>query len=367
LTVSVPSTGADPDGSNRASGPEVDEKRFVFNLVWTEGAFEYLGLFTMSLLANSGARFRFVSNGCELGEIESMESFATHHAGRITDVIVVATGETLRHGDALDEVRERRDDGSHFCFVDPDILATDPFVGDFARALETHQAVTSGRELWADDNVVPHGHLGLNGEYFFRSDGYIYGSPHFAMYDTAALDAVTTRWDVGFGSGGGDEVMRRRLRDAGHDYLFFDTGKVVNILLQEQGHRLHHMEHDHLVHVGGLLHYLWAPRVEGDDGELEVDWATWGESTARHAVARYTAHTLRNLLNGLPAPDPPDDGSALGMKLSTARDTVTAVVETHGENWLEIIGRRPGPERAARSSYHALKRAAPRRQPRPRP
>jgi hypothetical protein len=360
------STAAIPNESNRSCGPGADDERFIFNLVWTEGAFEYLGLFTMSLLANSGARFRFVANGCDLGEVDRMERFATHHPGRITDVMIVATGETLRHGDALDEVRDHRDDGAFFCFVDPDILATNPFLGDFARVLETHDAVTSGRELWADDNVVPEGHLGLNGEYFFRSDGYVYGSPHFAMYDAAALDEVTARWEVGFGSGGGDDALRQRLRDAGHDFLFFDTGKVVNILMQEQGHRLHHMEHEQLVHVGGLLHYLWAPRVEGDDGEVEVDWASWGDSTARHEVARYAAHALRNLLNGLPAPDLSSDSAALRAKLSTVRDTITELVAAYGEDWLDIIGRRPGPERAAASSYHALKRAAPRRRPRPR-
>ncbi len=265
-------------------------ERFVFNLVWTEGAFEYLGLFTVSLLAHSGARFRFVANGCRPDEVESMERFAARHAGRITDVLVVATGQTLRHGDALDETRDQRDDGTCFCFIDPDILATGAFLDDFEGALDSCAAVTSGRELWSDHNVVPEAHPGLNGEYFFRSDGYVYGSPHFAMYDAAALDETVERWGVGFGNGGQiNDALRERLRAAGHGYLLYDTAKLVNILLQEDGHRLHHMEHDHLLHIGGLLHYLWAPRVEADGGEIQVDWASWGDMTARHEVARYTA------------------------------------------------------------------------------
>ena len=349
---------------SRNGGRSVGGEQFVFNLVWTEGAFEYLGLFTLTLLAHSGARFRFVCNGCQPDEIERMERFANLHPDRIADIVVVSADDTLRHGDALDEVRERCDDGDHFCLIDPDILATGEFLGEFASAMASHAAVTSGRELWSDDNVLPEGHPGLNGEYFHRADGYLYGSPHFAIYDAAALGDTIERWGVGFGEGGSglSQATRQVLRSGGHDYLLYDTGKLVNILLQEDGHTITHSEHDDLVHVGGLLHYLWAPRVAAADGTRTVDWANWRGMTARHEVARYTAAVLRELLAGRPAPTIPQHASeAMVPRLELVRTTMSDVVARHGEGWLETIGRGPGPESAASTSYNAMRRMAPAR------
>ena len=356
--MTIPSHNAPPD---RGSVHPAD---LVFNLVWTEGAFEYLGLFTISVLACDDVRFRFVANGCAPEELELMERFAERYPARVVDLLVVATEETLRHGDALDEVLQRRDDGRHFCFMDPDIMATGEFSSAFASLAVCNEAVTSGRELWSDDNVLPEGHPGLNGEYFFRSDGYVYGSPHFAVYDAAALAETVQRWNVGFGEGGNGLApeTRERLAAAGHGYLLYDTGKLVNILLQEDGGRLEHMEHPDLIHVGGLLHYLWAPRVTGDDGEQQVDWANWRGMSTRHEVARYTAAALRELLAGRPVPSIPDAASnEMTPRLERVRSEVTTLVDRFGDEWLEVVGRRPGPERAARTSYDAMRRMGPRR------
>ena len=149
--------------------------------------------------------------------------------------------------------------------------------------------MTSGKELWSDSNVLPEGHIGLNGEYFFRADGYVFGSPHFAIYDRQGLDATLERWGIGFASGSADLPPdgQALLEAKGLAYWMFDTAKLVNIMLQEDGHPLVHQEHDALVHVGGLLHYLWAPRVADADGEIDVDWARWANQGPRHQVARY--------------------------------------------------------------------------------
>jgi hypothetical protein len=42
-------------------------------------------------------------------------------------------------------------------------------------------AVTSGKEVWSDDNLVPPGHKGVAGEHFFGQDGFVFGSPHLAI------------------------------------------------------------------------------------------------------------------------------------------------------------------------------------------
>ncbi len=88
------------------------------------------------------------------------------------------------------------------------------------------------------------------------------------------------------------------MAEMGHEYLVYDTGKIVNALLQADGHRLVHRDLAQLVHIGGLSHYLSpAYHIELDDGEVAPEWARWG-ITDRYHVAKFTALTLKRLLEG---------------------------------------------------------------------
>jgi hypothetical protein len=284
------------------------DRSFVFNIVWTGSVFTYLRYFVASQIAQSDARFRFLGNGCPPEQLQLMERFAQQRPDRVIEVL--ETSPTMvNHGAALDSVRELRDDGEFFCFIDPDILARGPFVGAFAEALDGGCAgVTSGRGIWLDDDRVPPGHPGVAGEHFYSQDGYLFGSPHFAMYRRAPLDATIERWGVTFVSAGGDlsNVAKERLRAAGHDYFIYDTGKLVNIFLQEDGNRLCHFEHPELMHIGGVSHYL-APTgmIERDGDEPEPNWGTWRGMETRYEVARFTARVLRELTEGRAAPEVP--------------------------------------------------------------
>jgi hypothetical protein len=307
------------------------ESGFVFNIVWTGSVFPYLRYFVGSQLRHSDARFRFVANGCPPDQVRLMEQFAAVHAQQVIEVFV--TSESMeRHGTALDVVLQARDDGDYFCFVDPDIIAEAPFLGPFAAALDDGCAgVTSGKGIWTDDVTVPRGHPGIPGECFYSADGYLFGSPHFAMYRAAAVRATMARWDVGFGSGGGREIPERTrdaLAAAGHEYWLYDTGKMVNILLQEDGNRLCHFEHAALLHIGGLSHYLSPPEKGGEvlaaDEEPEQRWP-W--PAARLEVARYTASLLRALYEGQPAPEAPSGlESDLAGRLERVRRALITLI-----------------------------------------
>ena len=154
----------------------------VFNVVWTGEVFTYLRYFVCSILHHSGARMRFVANGCSAESIADMERFAAVHEA-VIEVIDVSPDEMVAHGVALDRVRSVRDDGEYFCLVDADIRACGPFLDTFLQLLSSHAAVTSGREVWNDDNVVPAGHGGVGGRHFFDADGFVFGSPHLAFYN----------------------------------------------------------------------------------------------------------------------------------------------------------------------------------------
>jgi hypothetical protein len=302
---------------------------FVFNVVWVASDFPYLRHLLASQLRHSDARFRFVANGCPPDQVRRMEEFATSAGGRVVEVLVSST-VIERHGAAIDAVLEARDDGDFFCFVDPDILAERPYLREFVDALDGGCAgVTSGKGVWTDDVVVPPGHPGVPGECFYDQEGYLFGSPHFAIYRRGPLLETVYRWGVGFASAGGDLTSdaKAALAAAGHGYWIYDTGKVVNILLQEDGHRLCHFEHPALLHIGGISHYLSTPigggrpRAAGEATDMGLPWPP-----ARLAVARYTAALLRALANDEAPPPPPSGLDAdLASRLERVRTAVTGL------------------------------------------
>ena len=55
---------------------------------------------------------------------------------RVVEVLDVSPDAMIAHGVALDRVRAIRDDGDHFCFIDPDICARGPFLGPFLAIVE---------------------------------------------------------------------------------------------------------------------------------------------------------------------------------------------------------------------------------------
>jgi len=307
----------------------IAESALVFNIVWTGTSFTYLRNFVASQIDRSGARFRFVANGCPPDQVALMEAYAAQRPDRVVEVFA-ACDDMEAHGVALDAVRRARDDGEWFCFADPDILATGPYLDEFAARLEHGcDAVTSGRGVWRDDDVLPEGQLGVSGEYFYAPDGFLFGSPHFALYRRAPLEATISRWDVSFASAGPGirADTKARLQERKRMYLLYDTGKLVNIFLQEDGARLCHVEHPNLVHIGGMSHYLSPPDAPGGSW----DDATWPWPVTRLEVARFTGAVLSALVAGRRPPAlPAEVDPNLATRLEGVRAQLIALFETYG-------------------------------------
>lgn len=314
----------------------VDESQVVFNVVWTGDVFDHLSTFVASQMAHSGARYRFLANACPPAQIDAMQAFASQRPGRVVEVLEVSTDRMVRHGDALDLVLRTRDDGELFALIDPDILARGSFLPLFLAQLADHDAVTSGKEVWSDHNIRPADHPGVNGEYFFDQDGFVFGSPHLAIYRRAAVEETVQRWGVGFSSAGNDipEAARDALRRMGRDYWIFDTAKIVNILLQAEGRSLCHVEHPDLLHIGGVSHFLAPPSSVPGHTPAWGEGADWGEKpgmAGRYAVARYTAQVIQELDAGRDAPEMPSDvDAALRSRLELVRSELIALIDEHG-------------------------------------
>jgi hypothetical protein len=307
----------------------------VFNIVVTGQVFWHLRFFVCSLVHNSDARFRFVANACAPETLTLLEEYAAAHPGRVVEILDVSSEVMVAHGVALDSVRRRRHDGELFCLVDPDIKARTTFLPSYLELLGTHSAVTSGRQVWVDDHVVPDTHLGfgLDGRHFFHPNGFVYGCPHFAMYRRAHLDETCARWGVGLGSAGPElsDAARSALASAGHLYQAYDTGKIVNILLQVDGRTLRHIDPDELIHVGGMSQFLSPDGAGAKGGEVETPrWAAFHGMEPRLVVTRFTAALLRSLIEETPPPDLPRclDG-AMAQRLVWVRDEIVDLVERY--------------------------------------
>ncbi len=309
---------------------------FVFNIVWTGRVFDYLRYFVASQIVQTNASFRFITNGCPPDQVALIRAFAQRRPDRVVEVFEV-TDKMQAHGVALDAAFDQRYDGDYFCFIDPDIMASGPFVHDFAVRLDDGCAgVSSGQGVWRDDSVLPEGQLGVSGEYFYAPDGYLFGSPHFAMYHRAPLEETRARWGIGFKSAGPDlsDEAKAHVVAIGRRYFLYDTGKLMNIFLQEDGNTLCHFEHPNLMHIGGLSHYLSPP--DGGGGAEEAGWSpdqtTWPWPVTRLEVARFTAAVLRNLDAGRPAPTLPSEvDPAVAPRLKMVRDALIMLVGTYRE------------------------------------
>ena len=307
----------------------------IFNAVFAGDTFWHLRYFVCSQIEQSDAQFRLVANTCSPETLTDLHEFAHRHADRVVEVLEVSPADTpmIGHGLALDAVLRVRDDGDHFCFIDPDIKALHPFLGEFRELLSKYDAVTSGKELWTDDNVLPPDHFGVGGRHFYDSNGFILGSPHFAMYDRATLDETCGRWSVGLGSYGPEvsETTRDHLAEAGHPYKVFDTGKMVNILFQLDGHTLWHFDHPDLLHIGGLSHFLDPGEPSGKGGEVVTpDWARYSGVQARLEVTRYTAAVLRSTIEQREVPPLPAGlEPAMLARLEVVRSEMIDLVERY--------------------------------------
>lgn len=322
------------------------ESDIVWNLVWTGGVYPYLRHFVFSLFDQTEARFRFIANNCTPSSVEQMTALSDA-TDRVVETVVLDVERMVPHGAALEPILRTRDDGDVFAFIDVDIKALRPFTVDFLRLLEQHDVVTSGVEVWTDENTLEEGGAGVGGRHFYDHDGFVYGSPHVALYDRDALVETMDRWKVGLHCGNHAEMPARtwtRIEEMGRDKMAYDTAKVVNILLQADGRSLVHEEHDALLHIGGLSHYLAPPEHDfardKTSGEFEGEpkWTRFQGIELRHEIARFTAATLKALTTG---GAPPAIGAGLEPSTEEKLRIVAAELETMvaaSRPWLELTG-----------------------------
>ena len=238
------------------------EDDFIFNVVFTPRTFRCLRYFLASLVVQSKVRFRIVANGCDADEILLMDRFMSMHATRVVEVLRLPVPRTVTHGEALTYAYDPRPSGKFFCFIDSDIKALRKWMDTLIGELAQCAAITSGTVAWGATYVAPAEARWLTGDDFFATDGFVFGSPHVALYERAAVDLVRGSWAVDFRGRPQSDLpvaTQAAIRSLGRGYEMYDTAKLINILLQLEGRCVRYVENDHLLHLGGISEYLANP------------------------------------------------------------------------------------------------------------
>ena len=307
--------------------PKAEE--LTFHLIFTPGSVQYTRLFTLSLLQWLPCSFRLVNNGCAPQEADLLERFSRNHSR--LDYVDPPFRKRLPHAAALNHLQQR-EASPYFCFMDSDIMAARPFLEDLLPLLPAHCALFSGRPVWLQKgrNIMPAGGQGgkrLKGYFSGTTNGFVAGTSFFAIYDNRILSDFIAQAGIGFQRYAWPAIPKEHrslLEKARLKFDRYDTGKVLNLLLQLHGRKLCYLEPPGLEHLGGLSSFtltrLPRPlktrfknalkktirRLAGTAEEPVKDDNRAAEGgTLRITVSRYFYEHLKALFENRPPPSLP--------------------------------------------------------------
>lgn len=245
---------SDEEAARSEARPPLREEDLLFNVVYVPGSFRYLGPFLDSMLRHSRVRARIVANGYDDDDLRAMRATQGRFEGRV-EVLPFSRDVRVEHAAVLNALAEVDADLEHFCFLDSDVLARGPWTAPFLEVMRSAVAVSSAHPSWDPDPRPPVQELGLRGHYVYGADGTLFGTSYLAIYRRRALDEVRGRWDVDFRLANHHELApatRARMEELDRHYLYYDTAKTINALLQLDGHRVAYVDDAPLVHIGSM-------------------------------------------------------------------------------------------------------------------
>ena len=236
----------------------IDAAQLTFHIIYTPGTVRYLLPFVTTLLRWSDCTFRLIANGCAEAEQKQLQDFC--HGRRRLEYLALPTPTMYRHGAALNEL-QRRNQSPYFCFMDSDILACGDFMATFAGSLGRYAGIFSGIPLHCteDDLMSRAEWSNVWGEQVLNPGGPIPGGSYFAIYDQRLITQLMRNTKVDFSAVRWPNLpspVRRKLTAIGFEKAAYDTGKVLNLLLQAEDHKVIFQHSAQLQHIGGIS--LWA-------------------------------------------------------------------------------------------------------------
>ena len=233
-----------------------------FHIIYTPHTVALLSRFLPTLLNESDCLFRLIANGCTAQEITHLRHLCQNN-DRL-EFLALPTARPLWHGPALNYL-QALNDTEYFCFMDSDIFATGPFLPTLMAELAQANACfscapiccTDNDALLTDDDPIVQGILNRT------STGLCLGGTYLAIYAQPTLRHFIRTTGIGFEPRYWAEIpaaYQEILLGLGLQRAWYDTGKVLNLLLHEQGQRLAWCEIPTLRHLGGISLSDWFPQ-----------------------------------------------------------------------------------------------------------
>ena len=234
----------------------------TFHVIYTPHTVALLSRFLPTLLNASDCLFRLIANGCTTQEITHLRHLCQNN-DRL-EFLVLPTARPLWHGPALNYL-QALNDTEYFCFMDSDIFATGPFLPALKAELAQADACfscapigcTDNDVMLTDDDPIVQGILNRT------NTGLCLGGTYLAIYGQQALRHVIRTTGIGFEARYWTEIpaaYQEVLLGLGLQRAWYDTGKILNLLLYQQGQRLAWCEIPTLRHLGGISLSDWYPQ-----------------------------------------------------------------------------------------------------------
>lgn len=224
------------------------------NIIYTPGTVRYLTFFVYSLLHWSDCSFRLVANGCSQEEAHELQRFC-RQSTRLA-FYRLPTSKIMPHGLALNHLHDLSQE-EKFCFMDSDIYASAEFMNQFLSVCQQDTGVFSCSPIWckAEEQVLSSRNPIMAGEFNRTAHGLCLGNTYFALYNHQRLTRFRQQMGIGF-----ERLLWREIATIHQQHLrklnlqkeFYDTGKLLNIFLQQQGDSLCVLESNAVHHLGGV-------------------------------------------------------------------------------------------------------------------
>lgn len=224
------------------------------NIIFVKGSVAALQPFLYSLLDLTNLSFRIVSNGCNRDEEQILIDLCNNSEKLI--FLSMNSSKVIEHGIVLDHLLDL-EKTDFFSFMDSDIFATGPISYRDILPSDNEVAISSCIPIWHSnlDITMPKTYQIMGGQFIKDAKGYFLGCTYFASYRCRELRELIKTTGLSFKRYQQKELPPKVfpiLKKLGLDKSIYDTAKVINILLQEQGHKLSHRKIKNLVHLGGF-------------------------------------------------------------------------------------------------------------------
>ena len=255
-----------------------------FHIIYTPKSIKYLSYYTKSLCTYLSANFIQVSNNCTLKERSTLKHNAITQEK--LNYHCYPTNQMNLHGKVIDYLQAMSQD-EYFCFMDSDIFAISE-LPDLEKVMEEENlsGLFSAMPLWVkkSEYIFKNNFRNMLGTYNQLDDGQCIGSTYFAIYKSKDLREIIEYYGASFEESSAKNLsieIQNQLNKIGFNQTFFDTGKVINLLLHHHGYKLRNINLPQLCHIGGTS-YETTNRSQAVPKRKKI--SQWIESTTLKSI-----------------------------------------------------------------------------------